>query len=76
MRTALVTGGNRGIGLEVCRRLGALGLRVLLSGRDRQAVEQAAHLLRREDAQVEPVVLDVTDERGIRSLTWTSSSRT
>ena len=69
MRTALVTGGNRGIGLEVCRRLGALGLRVLLSGRDRQAVEQAAHPLRREGAQVEPVVLDVTDERGIRSLT-------
>ena len=57
MRTALVTGGNRGIGLEVCRRLGALGLRVLLSGRDRQAVEQAAHLLRREGAQVEPVIL-------------------
>jgi NAD(P)-dependent dehydrogenase (short-subunit alcohol dehydrogenase family) len=68
MRTALVTGGNRGIGLEVSRRLGALGLRVLLAGRDRQAVEQAADLLRRDGAQVEPVILDVTDERGIRSL--------
>jgi NAD(P)-dependent dehydrogenase (short-subunit alcohol dehydrogenase family) len=68
MRTALVTGGNRGIGLEVSRRLGALGLRVLLSGRDRQAVEQAADLLRRDGAQVEPMILDVTDERGIRSL--------
>ena len=54
MRTALVTGGNRGIGLEVCRRLGALGLRVLLSGRDREAVEQAADRLRRDGAQVEP----------------------
>lgn len=68
MRTALVTGGNRGIGLEVSRRLGALGLRVLLSGRDRQAVEQAADLLRRDGARVESVILDVTDERGIRSL--------
>jgi NAD(P)-dependent dehydrogenase (short-subunit alcohol dehydrogenase family) len=68
MRTALVTGGNRGIGLEVCRRLGTLGLRVLLSARDRQAVEQAADLLRRDGAQVEPVILDVTDERAIRSL--------
>ena len=68
MRAALVTGGNRGIGLEVSRRLGALGLRVLLSGRDRQAVEQAADLLRRDGAQVEPMILDVTDERGIRSL--------
>ncbi len=68
MKTALVTGGNRGIGLEVCRRLGALGLRVLLSGRDRQAVEQAADRLRRDGAQVEPCILDVTDEGGIRSL--------
>jgi NAD(P)-dependent dehydrogenase (short-subunit alcohol dehydrogenase family) len=68
MRTALVTGGNRGLGLEVCRRLGALGLRVLLAGRDRQAVHEAADHLRGKDAQVEPRVLDVTDERGIRSL--------
>jgi NAD(P)-dependent dehydrogenase (short-subunit alcohol dehydrogenase family) len=68
MRTALVTGGNRGIGLEVCRRLGALGFRVLLSGRDRQAVERAADRLRRDGAQVEPWILDVTDERGIRSV--------
>jgi NAD(P)-dependent dehydrogenase (short-subunit alcohol dehydrogenase family) len=68
MRTALVTGGNRGIGLEVCRRLGALGIRVLLSGRDRQAVARAAEQLRQEGAQVEPCILDVTDERGIRSL--------
>jgi NAD(P)-dependent dehydrogenase (short-subunit alcohol dehydrogenase family) len=68
MRTALVTGGNRGIGLEVCRRLGALGFRVLLSGRDRQAVERAAGLLQRDGAQVEPRILDVTDEPGIRSL--------
>jgi NAD(P)-dependent dehydrogenase (short-subunit alcohol dehydrogenase family) len=68
MRTALVTGGNRGIGREVCRQLGALGLRVLLSGRDRQAVEQAADRLRRDGAQVEPCILDVTDEDSIRSL--------
>jgi NAD(P)-dependent dehydrogenase (short-subunit alcohol dehydrogenase family) len=67
-RTALVTGGNRGIGLEVCRRLGGLGFRVLLAGRNRHAVHEAAALLRREGALVEPRILDVTDERGIRRL--------
>src|SRR3954449_8482813 len=67
-RTALVTGGNRGIGLEVCRRLGALGLRVLLAGRNPNAVEEAAALLRAEGSEVEPRVLDVTDEGGIRHL--------
>ncbi|HEY4648127.1 MAG TPA: SDR family oxidoreductase [Gemmatimonadales bacterium] len=67
-RTALVTGGNRGIGLEVCRRLGALGLRVLLAGRNPNAVEEAAALLRAEGSEAEPRVLDVTDEGGIRHL--------
>jgi NAD(P)-dependent dehydrogenase (short-subunit alcohol dehydrogenase family) len=67
-RTALVTGGNRGIGLEVCRRLGALGFRVLLAGRNRGAIQEAADRLRGEGANVEPRLLDVTDERGIRSL--------
>jgi NAD(P)-dependent dehydrogenase (short-subunit alcohol dehydrogenase family) len=67
-RTALVTGGNRGIGLEVCRRLGALGLKVLLAGRSRNAVEEAAALLREEGSEVEPRVLDVTDEASVRQL--------
>ena len=33
-RIALVTGGNRGIGLETCRQLAKLGIRVLLGSRD------------------------------------------
>jgi NAD(P)-dependent dehydrogenase (short-subunit alcohol dehydrogenase family) len=73
-RTALVTGGNRGIGLEVSRRLGELGLRVLLAGRNREAVEEAAALLQGEGAQVEPRVLDVTDEAAIRRLAQTLES--
>ena len=67
-RTVLVTGGNRGIGLEVCRRLGTLGLRVVLAGRNCDAVEKAAALLQGEGGQVEPRLLDVTDETAIRRL--------
>jgi NAD(P)-dependent dehydrogenase (short-subunit alcohol dehydrogenase family) len=33
-RIALVTGGNRGIGLEVCRQLAQLKVRVVLGSRD------------------------------------------
>jgi NAD(P)-dependent dehydrogenase (short-subunit alcohol dehydrogenase family) len=33
-KIALVTGGNRGIGLEVCRQLAHLGIRVVLGSRD------------------------------------------
>jgi NAD(P)-dependent dehydrogenase (short-subunit alcohol dehydrogenase family) len=68
LRTALVTGGNRGIGLEVCRRLGALEYRVLLAGRNRAAVESAAGTLRQEGPEVHARVLDVTDAGNIREV--------
>ena len=68
LRTALVTGGNRGIGLEVCRRLGGLGYRVLLGGRNRDRAEEAASSLRQEGSQVLARVLDVTDAGSIRDL--------
>lgn len=44
-RTALVTGGNRGIGLAIVEGLAKAGLRVLLGARDRAAGEVAAQQL-------------------------------
>lgn len=40
-RTALVTGGNRGIGLEVCRQLQEQGYRVVLTARDSKLGQDA-----------------------------------
>ena len=40
-RVALVTGANRGIGLETCRQLLVRGLTVVMTGRDPKAVELA-----------------------------------
>ncbi|MFE6052619.1 SDR family oxidoreductase [Kitasatospora sp. NPDC056446] len=57
---ALVTGANRGMGLEIARRLAEHGSRVLLSGRDPDAVTRAATALRDDGLDVEPLVLDVT----------------
>ncbi len=59
-RLALVTGGNRGIGFEVCRQLGKKGLHVLLGSRDAKRGEEAATRLRKEGLAVDPIACDVT----------------
>jgi len=61
-RVALITGGNRGIGLEVGRQLAAAGLTVVLGARDAQAGERAA-----ADLGAGSVVLDVDDDAGVRA---------
>ncbi|HSU16309.1 SDR family oxidoreductase [Longimicrobium sp.] len=60
MKTALVTGGNRGIGLEVCRQLARRGYRVVLGARDVDRGEAAARALAGEGEIVARRV-DVTD---------------
>jgi NAD(P)-dependent dehydrogenase (short-subunit alcohol dehydrogenase family) len=65
-RTALVTGGNRGIGLEICRQLAALGHHVVLSARNLAKAQEAARHL--ADRLIEPAQLDVTDRESIRAL--------
>ncbi len=63
--TALVTGGNRGLGLAVCRALGAAGVRVLLGSRDAAAGQAAAAELVDAGSDVRPVAIDVADPAGI-----------
>jgi len=62
---ALVTGANRGIGLEVCRQLAERGLRVLLTARDHWMGPRAAARLARKGLDVRFEPLDVTDVHSI-----------
>src|SRR5437667_12148969 len=63
----LVTGANRGIGLEVCRQLAVKGLRVILTARDPAKAKAAAESLRTA-GDVVAATLDVTDLPGARRL--------
>jgi NAD(P)-dependent dehydrogenase (short-subunit alcohol dehydrogenase family) len=58
-RVALVSGGNRGLGLEVVRQLAPLGWEVILGARDPKKGETARRSLRAQSVTVMP--LDVTD---------------
>lgn len=65
MKTILVTGGNRGIGLEICRQLDELGHRVIMGSRDLTKGEMAARSI---SSRVLARQLDVTDEQSIQNL--------
>ena len=71
-KIALVTGANRGIGLEVVRQLAGRGFTALLGARDAEKGKRAAAPLAGEGLKVVPVQLDVTDEGSIETLRrWT-----
>ena len=67
-RVAVVTGGNRGIGFEVCRQLARAGLRVLLTARDGDKAAGAAGTLRAENLVVHAHPLDVTSDESAAQL--------
>lgn len=68
LRTAVVTGGNRGIGLVTCRALAQADVRVLLTARDLRAAQAAAGELADEGLDVSPEVLDVSDADSVAAL--------
>ena len=64
---AIVTGGNRGLGLETCRQLAQKGYGVVLTARDRSQAEAAAGKLA-SAGRVQAAQLDVTDDASVRAF--------
>jgi NAD(P)-dependent dehydrogenase (short-subunit alcohol dehydrogenase family) len=67
-RVALVTGANRGIGLEICRQLCMAGHTVVLTARDEERGARAVRGLRKEGLEAHFQALDVTDPAGSRQV--------
>ncbi len=64
---ALITGANKGLGLETARQLGKMGITVLIGSRDAQRGKAAADALTAEGINARAVTLDVSSEASIRA---------
>ena len=65
-KVALVTGANKGIGLETARQLAKEGITVLAGARDEAKASRAAAELGKEGLDVHGIVIDVNNEGSIR----------
>ena len=64
-KIALITGANKGIGLEIARQLGTQGITVLIGARDENRGEEAAQKLQDQQINARAVQLDVTNQESI-----------
>lgn len=67
-KVALITGANKGLGLEIARQLGQQGITVVLSARDEAKGQAAADSLKAEGIDAYNVKLEVTNADDIAAL--------
>ncbi|MFH1481122.1 MAG: SDR family oxidoreductase [Pseudomonadota bacterium] len=65
---AVVTGANRGLGLETSRQLARRGIKVLMGARDETSGKSSAMTLKDEGLDVVFIPLDVTNTKQIRQV--------
>ena len=67
-KTALVTGGSRGLGLQLAHALGEAGAKVLLSSRKASDLEEAVAELKAAGIDAQWIAADCANEADIRSV--------
>jgi NAD(P)-dependent dehydrogenase (short-subunit alcohol dehydrogenase family) len=67
-RTALVTGGSRGLGLQIAQALGEAGARLMLTSRKASDLEEAVAGLHRSGIDARWIAADCSREQDIRAM--------
>lgn len=74
-KVVLITGGSRGLGLELAREFDAEGARVAICGRDAEDLDAAVEDLGGRGAEVVAVSCDVTDQSQVDRMVADVASR-
>jgi NAD(P)-dependent dehydrogenase (short-subunit alcohol dehydrogenase family) len=72
---ALVTGGSRGMGLEIAQAFGAAGAAVIITARREQWLNEAEHLLKDKGVPVEAMTCDVADSASVEQVVQQALAR-
>ncbi len=67
-RTALVTGGSRGLGLQIAEALGEMGARIVVSSRKRADLDHAVDHLRSMNIEASSVAFDLSKGDDVSAL--------
>src|SRR5205809_7713551 len=67
-KVALVTGGSRGLGLQIAEALGEMGAKLAISARKSDELEQAREFLARQHIEALPLVCDISRPEAIEPM--------
>jgi len=65
---ALITGGSRGLGLEIAQSFGAAGASVIITARREQWLKEAEQVLKTQGVPVHAFIADVADPTSVETL--------
>jgi NAD(P)-dependent dehydrogenase (short-subunit alcohol dehydrogenase family) len=74
-KTALVTGGSRGLGLQIAEALGEQGAKIVLSARKQAELDEAVAHLKQRGIEASAVAADLSQETAIATLTAEAINR-
>ena len=67
MKTALITGANRGIGFEIAKQLGEAGFKIIVTARNQERGQNATTELIEKGIDATFIKMDVSDPKSIQS---------
>lgn len=74
-RTALVTGGSRGLGLQIAEALGDYGAKLVLVSRKQHELDEAVARLQQQDIHVSAIAADLSDAAAVAEVAKQAQQR-